>query len=148
MHYNQYRYYDPGSGRFVSKDPIGLQGGISIYQYAPNPTEWIDPLGLAKNKYQVTCPYHRATDNVAKSRAPTNGQTALDNSVQVKDTSPRRVGVDADNDELVVMDKTRTHPNGDEEFHGHVRRWCDLHNDQQFSLKKAGMVSGKGKIKR
>ncbi len=83
-----------------------------------------------------------------KSRAPTNGQARLDKSVQVKDTSPRRVGVDAGNEEIVVMDKTRTHPNGNEEFHGHVRSWCDLHNDQQSALKKAGMVTSKGKIKR
>ncbi|WP_167375394.1 RHS repeat-associated core domain-containing protein [Burkholderia metallica] len=48
LHYNRYRYYDPSSGRFVSKDPIRLAGGINVYQYAPNPVEWIDPLGLAK----------------------------------------------------------------------------------------------------
>ncbi|MDD1789237.1 RHS repeat-associated core domain-containing protein [Burkholderia gladioli pv. gladioli] len=48
MHYNRHRYYDPASGRFVSKDPIGLEGGINVYQYAPNPTGWIDPLGLAR----------------------------------------------------------------------------------------------------
>ncbi|NTX19499.1 hypothetical protein HT748_08285 [Burkholderia cepacia] len=47
MHYNRNRYYDPGSGRFISKDPIGLQGGLNAYQYAPNPTLWIDPLGLS-----------------------------------------------------------------------------------------------------
>ncbi|AJK48947.1 RHS repeat-associated core domain-containing protein [Burkholderia plantarii] len=48
LHYNRHRYYDPNSGRFVSKDPIGLDGGINVFQYAPNPTQWIDPLGLAK----------------------------------------------------------------------------------------------------
>nr|WP_244143596.1 RHS repeat-associated core domain-containing protein [Burkholderia multivorans] len=48
LHYNRHRYYDPSSGRFVSKDPIGLDGGINVYQYADNPTGWIDPLGLAK----------------------------------------------------------------------------------------------------
>ena len=47
LHYNRYRYYDPGSGRFVSKDPIGLAGGINAWQYAPNPVGWIDPLGLS-----------------------------------------------------------------------------------------------------
>ncbi|QRR05248.1 RHS family protein [Burkholderia sp. MS455] len=48
LHYNRHRYYDPSSGRFVSKDPIGLAGGINVYQYAPNPVQWIDPLGLVR----------------------------------------------------------------------------------------------------
>lgn len=82
-----------------------------------------------------------------KSKAPTNGQAALDNSVQIKDTAPRRVGIDAGNDEFVVLDRTRTHANDDEEFHGHVRCWCDLHNDHQSVLRKAGKVTAKGKIK-
>ncbi|WP_232442654.1 RHS repeat-associated core domain-containing protein, partial [Burkholderia ubonensis] len=47
LHYNRYRYYDPASGRFVSKDPIGLAGGINVYQYTSNPVQWVDPLGLA-----------------------------------------------------------------------------------------------------
>jgi RHS repeat-associated protein len=46
LHYNRHRYYDPQTGRFISKDPIGLAGGINVYQYAPNPVQWIDPLGL------------------------------------------------------------------------------------------------------
>jgi len=50
LHYSRYRYYDPRSGRFVSKDSIGLLGGINFQQYAPNPIEWIDPLGLAGNR--------------------------------------------------------------------------------------------------
>ncbi|RQZ33510.1 sugar-binding protein [Burkholderia sp. Bp9090] len=48
LHFNRNRYYDPQSGRFVSKDPIGLQGGINVFQYAPNPVQWVDPLGLSK----------------------------------------------------------------------------------------------------
>nr|WP_301286269.1 RHS repeat-associated core domain-containing protein [Serratia nevei] len=47
LHYNRYRYYDPEVGRFVSKDPIGYAGGLNVFQYVPNPTGWIDPLGLA-----------------------------------------------------------------------------------------------------
>lgn len=30
----------------MSRDPIGLLGGINVHQYAPNPVEWVDPLGL------------------------------------------------------------------------------------------------------
>ncbi|SFN52726.1 RHS repeat-associated core domain-containing protein [Izhakiella capsodis] len=46
LHYNRYRYYDPDTGRFISQDPLGLAGGENSYQYAPNPTVWVDPLGL------------------------------------------------------------------------------------------------------
>ncbi|MBW6100791.1 RHS repeat-associated core domain-containing protein [Escherichia coli] len=46
LHYNLHRYYDPDVGRFMVTDPIGLRGGLNLYQYAPNPLSWIDPLGL------------------------------------------------------------------------------------------------------
>ena len=49
LHYNTFRYYDPELGRFISQDPIGLFGGINLYQYAPNPVEWVDPLGWKKS---------------------------------------------------------------------------------------------------
>ncbi|WP_141103687.1 RHS repeat-associated core domain-containing protein [Cobetia sp. QF-1] len=48
LHYNRFRYYDPVVGRFTTQDPIGLMGGENLYQYAPNPTGWVDPLGLSK----------------------------------------------------------------------------------------------------
>ena len=48
LHYNRYRYYDPRVGRFVSKDPISYAGGLNLYAYAPNPTGWVDALGLAR----------------------------------------------------------------------------------------------------
>ncbi|PIT54999.1 RHS repeat-associated core domain-containing protein [Snodgrassella alvi] len=46
LHYNTFRYYDPDIGRFTQPDPIGLLGGLNLYQYAPNGLTWIDPLGL------------------------------------------------------------------------------------------------------
>ena len=48
LHYNLFRYYDPDSGRFTQPDPIGLAGGINLYQYAPNALGWVDPWGLSK----------------------------------------------------------------------------------------------------
>lgn len=47
LHYNTFRYFDPDVGRFTQPDPIGLVGGVNLYQFAPNPARWIDPLGLA-----------------------------------------------------------------------------------------------------
>ncbi|MTJ83144.1 MAG: hypothetical protein F8N37_19330, partial [Telmatospirillum sp.] len=45
LQYNTFRYYDPDAGRFTSQDPIGLAGGLNLYQYAPEPLSWIDPWG-------------------------------------------------------------------------------------------------------
>ncbi|EDH2661196.1 hypothetical protein GC675_20515 [Salmonella enterica] len=56
LHYNLFRYYAPECGRFVSQDPIGLKGGINLYQYAPNPIRWIDPLGLDYTTWQIHSP--------------------------------------------------------------------------------------------
>ncbi|MBA2928000.1 RHS repeat-associated core domain-containing protein [Pseudomonas sivasensis] len=46
LNYNTFRFYDPDIGRFTTPDPIGLAGGINLYQYAKNPIGYIDPLGL------------------------------------------------------------------------------------------------------
>ncbi|KOX99390.1 RHS repeat-associated core domain-containing protein [Pseudomonas nunensis] len=47
LHYNRHRYYDPEIGRYLTPDPIKLAGGLNQYQYTPNPTGWVDPLGLS-----------------------------------------------------------------------------------------------------
>ncbi|MBW8134903.1 RHS domain-containing protein [Pseudomonas sp. PAMC 26818] len=47
LHYNRHRYYNPDIGRYLTPDPVKLAGGINAYLYVPNPTGWIDPLGLS-----------------------------------------------------------------------------------------------------
>lgn len=61
---NLHRYYDPHSGRYVSRDPIGLLGGPKAYQYCQDPVEWIDPLGLASKE----CDKNRKTFYQGASR--------------------------------------------------------------------------------
>jgi hypothetical protein len=85
--------------------------------------------------------YHGKTDTPVKSKGPANGQDALDNSVQVKPTSPRRIGVDPDTQEIVVFDRT-----GGDVYHGHVRPWDKLHQDMKNALIKAGKTDHKGNI--
>lgn len=57
LHYNRYRYYEPHSARYVSKDPIGLNGGMNTSAYVSDPTQWVDPMGLTEwtgSSYQVS----------------------------------------------------------------------------------------------
>lgn len=49
LHYNRHRYYDPQTGKYMSKDPIGLLGGANKTSYPTNPIKLTDPLGLQSN---------------------------------------------------------------------------------------------------
>jgi len=47
LYENRFRFFDPGVGRYVSRDPIGLRGGLSPYGYVLRPPTMLDPNGLA-----------------------------------------------------------------------------------------------------
>jgi len=48
-YYNYFRYYDAKTGRYVTSDPIGIDGGNNTYGYVKSsPLMSIDPLGLKK----------------------------------------------------------------------------------------------------
>ncbi len=47
LYYYGYRYYDPVTGRWPSRDPIGEMGGVNLYGFVGNdPIKWIDRFGL------------------------------------------------------------------------------------------------------
>jgi RHS repeat-associated protein len=49
LNYNLMRDYEPGIGRYLQFDPIGLEGGLNGYGYVgANPLAQIDPFGLCK----------------------------------------------------------------------------------------------------
>jgi hypothetical protein len=91
-------------------------------------------------KYEGS-PKHGRTARGNVSAAPVNGQDALDTSLQIKGTSPRRVGIDYETGDFVVFDQT-----SEGVFHGHVRAWGDLPPGAQQALRDAGMATRNGKI--
>jgi RHS repeat-associated protein len=50
FHYNWHRYYEPGLGRYVTADPIGLLAGVNMYSYVGG-----NPLNLRDSTGQ--CPW-------------------------------------------------------------------------------------------
>ncbi|MGY3898685.1 MULTISPECIES: RHS repeat domain-containing protein [Aeromonas] len=91
LHYNRHRYYQP----FITPDPIGLAGGLNNYQYAPNPTGWVDPLGLTNIPGQCpdAQPSRRASFRAAKEAAgiPRSAQYKTHKYVYDKDYENRTV---------------------------------------------------------
>ncbi len=56
LYYNRGRYYSPEIARFVSEDPIGINGGLNVYSYAlNNPVNGTDPTGQCIN-YRYSIP--------------------------------------------------------------------------------------------
>jgi len=43
-----HRWYDPSTGRFLQRDPVGIRGGLNTYGYvSSNPPMFVDPWGLS-----------------------------------------------------------------------------------------------------
>ena len=47
LYYYGYRYYEPGAGRWLNRDPLAEEGGLNLYAFCGNdPGNVADPLGL------------------------------------------------------------------------------------------------------
>lgn len=101
----------------------------------------IRPLYIVVSWKYEDASYHTKRGNSVKSKKPTNGLDALNNSVLVKPSEPRRIGIDPHTKEFVVIDFST-----DESFHGHVRPWEGLNQQMKNALIRAGKTNRKGKL--
>ena len=55
LYYFRARWYNPEAGRWLSKDPIGIAGGLNLYAFCGNnPVNFVDPLGLCSETKTTT----------------------------------------------------------------------------------------------
>ena len=81
MSYFGFRYYSPGEGRWLSKDPVGYIDGLNLYIYVFNkPINWIDSVGLhiVRNAFGDWIPHDHE----------------IGNDFDPGNTSPSRIGLD------------------------------------------------------
>jgi RHS repeat-associated protein len=64
-----YRFYDPGAGRWLNRDPIGEAGGTNLYGYVGgNPVNRVDLLGLsAEDVRNIKKIIQREIDRIARN---------------------------------------------------------------------------------
>ncbi|MBI5557695.1 MAG: DUF2778 domain-containing protein [Deltaproteobacteria bacterium] len=85
------RYFSPETGRYLTPDPIGLEGGINPYVYVENnPVNMIDPFGLDSllaNHGILT--HYNDNGNAVGSYPYTSGQSGVtDPSIPWKGPTP------------------------------------------------------------
>ena len=147
-------YEDYGAFGVAISYPVSLLGRMLTSIGAPESNDEVILNGMAlgsglrtpgarlKPRFEAS-PKHGPKSRGRASAGPQNGQAALDISVQVKSTSPRRVGVDVEAGEFVVFDQTSSGI-----FHGHVRPWTELTSQMQNVLVSSGHATRKGRILR
>ncbi|MEN8650287.1 DUF6531 domain-containing protein [Streptomyces sp. 21So2-11] len=161
LHYNLSRYYDPDTASYLSPAPLGLAPDPNQHAYVDNPLRWSDPLGLEgddpirvydDSEYKKHGSGSSSSAKGEVSRAPSDGQAALDRSIDLDPNNPnvtRRLGVDHVNNEIVVLDRHRPIMDKDgnivrEIYHGHVRSAYPsdgITEGHLTKLKRAGMIN-------
>ncbi|MEU7591019.1 HNH/endonuclease VII fold putative polymorphic toxin [Micromonospora sp. NPDC049230] len=110
--HNYHRYYDPVTGRYQSPDPLGLVPAPNPYAYVDNPTDLIDPFGLAP-----CVPSGQVGRNGALNQAkrdlgiPRSQHPDAVNRVPMTDKWGRRI-LDENNRPIITREYVYTRPDG------------------------------------
>ena len=103
----------------------------------PDPDDDWDP---KKSEYE-DAPYHHKNSKGIKSPSPDDGLEKLKHSMRVKQTSDQRIFADKAKNEFVVFMRHESN-----KYHGHVKKWVELTQEQKNVLINARVVKPNGKF--
>jgi RHS repeat-associated protein len=94
LHFTLYRIFDPAIGRWLSSDPIGIDGGLNLYAFDGAPSLVVDPWGLSSRG--VVGKGHGKTFDQAREEAfrkagMTDPSKIKDNKIRQGDRDCRRI---------------------------------------------------------
>jgi RHS repeat-associated protein len=95
LHYNRFRYYDPGLGRYLQSDPWGIAGGYNLYAYRTNPLLHVDVRGLGEEDDTKAPPVEEDEEGTS-SGGPEDDDEWRPKSRQEPEDPPRYDGQTAD----------------------------------------------------
>lgn len=75
-------------------DPIGLRGGVNLWQFGPNPIQWIDPLGLARCPCDPCAKYEVGPYDDLKRRSVPGDELDIHHAMQKKPAAQVVAGYD------------------------------------------------------
>jgi RHS repeat-associated protein len=102
LHYNYFRYYNPQTGRYITPDPIGLEGGINLFSYVQNnPVNFRDRVGLLDRVDEVFPPSPAFTECV--KNLPEESASALKKAVEEYDQCKKDCDEDAKNRSCLIV---------------------------------------------
>lgn len=129
-----------------------------LHPHDPSPSRGPGAAHVRDEAFSANRTFERSEKHAGRDRSvggkkvakePADGQAALDFSFQVSNNSPRRIGIDAKNNEFVIFDRTGNKVVNKEVaggvFHGHVRTWEELEAPMKKLLEDRGLVKN-GKI--
>ena len=81
-YYVRNRYYSPTLGRWLTRDPIGYRGGVSLYEYAMSaPSGYTDPFGqvpLVLDRFQFLTLVKHLMKRIYNASGANSGKTTFD----------------------------------------------------------------------
>ena len=101
-------WYDPGQGRWCSRDPIGEQGGVNLYGFVGNiPSMNVDHLGLLEVAYSFVTPKTVQITDSFSAYAGLGGVTPLDGDVSCHCVGECSVQCDVLAISAIIMNEAR-----------------------------------------